>query len=150
MSSRLLAPVRGWEARRTLRAARRRADAELVASRLPSPRLAWRTAELVDADNRVELGRSLTAIVHAADERLLPSASPLDRNAVRAARAQLLSLAAHLFDLSRPVTPRGVLIVERLLVDGTGPLYQAGSPNRLRAVVSDADAALDEGHEPGR
>jgi hypothetical protein len=150
MSSRLLAPVRSWEAKRALRAARQRADAELVSARLPSPRLAWRTAELVDADNRVELSRSLTAIVHAADERLLPSASPIDRNAVRGARAQLLSLAAHLCDLSRPVTPRGVLIVERLLVDGSGPLYQRGSSNRLRLAVADADAALGDRDEPAR
>ena len=150
MSSRLLAPVRSWEAKRALRAARQRADAELVSARLPSPRLAWRTAELVDADNRVELSRSLTAIVHAADERLLPSASPIDRNAVRGARAQLLSLASHLCDLSRPVTPRGVLIVERLLVDGSGPLYQRGSSNRLRLAVADADAALGDRDEPAR
>jgi len=150
MSSRLLAPVRSWEAKRALRAARQRADAELVSARLPSPRLAWRTAELVDADNRVELSRSLTAIVHAADERLLPSASPIDRNAVRGARAQLLSLAAHLCDLSRPVTPRGVLIVERLLVDGSGPLYQRGSSNRLSLAVADADAALGDRDEPAR
>jgi hypothetical protein len=150
MSSRLLAPVRSWEAKRALRAARQRADAELVSARLPSPRLAWRTAELVDADNRVELSRSLTAIVHAADERLLPNASPIDRNAVRGARAQLLSLAAHLCDLSRPVTPRGVLIVERLLVDGSGPLYQRGSSNRLSLAVADADAALGDRDEPAR
>ncbi len=150
MSSRLLAPVRGWEAKRALRAARQRADAELVSTRLPPPRLAWRTAELVGADNRVELSRSLTAIVHAADERLLPSASPLDRTAVRGARAQLLALAAHLCDLSRAVTPRGVLIVERLLVDGSGPLYQRGSSDHLRAVVVEADAALDDRDEPAR
>ena len=42
MASRLLAPVRGWEVRRALRAARRRADEEILATRLPSPRLAWR------------------------------------------------------------------------------------------------------------
>src|SRR4051794_28335386 len=143
MASRLLAPVRSWEARRALRDARRRADAEILAARLPSPRLAWRTAELVADDNRAELGRSLTDVVHAADERLLPSATPLDRNRIRGSRAQLLQLAARLYDVSRPVSPRGMLLVERLLVDGSSPLYGRSSANGIRAVVADALAALD-------
>jgi hypothetical protein len=150
MSSRLLAPVRGWEARRALRAARRRADAELLTTRLPSPRLAWRTEELVDEDHRIELGRSVTDVVHSADERLLPSASPLDRGSIRARRAELLELAARLCDLSRPVAPRGVLLVERLLHDGSGPLYGGGAPNRLRAELRGALAALDGDDVPAR
>lgn len=143
MSSKLFAPVRGWEARRALRAARRRADAELLSTRLPSPRLAWRTEELVGEDSRLELGRSLTDVVHSADERLLPSASPLNRASIRALRAQLLELAARLYDLSRPVAPRGVLLVERLLYDGSGPLYSRSAPNRLGSEVQQARAALE-------
>jgi hypothetical protein len=142
MSSRLLAPVRGWEARRALRVARRRADSELLATRLPSPRLAWRTEELVAEDNRVELGRSLTDVVHSSDERLLPGASPLNRAAIRALRPQLLELAARLYDLPRAVAPRGILLIERLLYDGSGPLYSRSAPNRLRAEVQQALAAL--------
>jgi hypothetical protein len=143
MSSRLLSPVRGWEARRALRAARRRADAELLAARLPSPRLAWRTEELVAEGSRVDLGRSLTDVVHSADGRLLPGASPLNRAAIRAMRAQLLELAARLCDLSRPVAPRGVLLVDRLLYDGAGALYGRAAPNRLRAETEQALAALE-------
>src|SRR5262249_53520397 len=143
MASRLLAPVRSWEARRALRDARRRADAEILATRLPSPRLAWRTDELVSDDNRIELGRSLTDVVHAADERLLPSATPLDRAAIRGVRAQLLGLAARLYDISRPVAPRGVLLVDRLVADGSSPLYGHDTSNRLRAEVAEAQAALD-------
>jgi hypothetical protein len=143
MSSRLLAPVRGWEARRALRAARRRADGELLTARLPSPRLAWRIDELVADDNRLELSRSLTDVVHSADERLLPSASPLNRASIRASRAQLLQLAARLCDLPRPAAPRGILLVERLLYDGSGPLYGRGGPNRLRAEARHALAALE-------
>ena len=150
MASRLLAPVRSWEARRALRDARRRADAEILATRLPSPRLAWRTAELVSEDNRVELGRSLTDVVHAADERLFTSATPLDRAAIRGVRAQLLELAARLYDFSRPVVPRGVLFVDRLLLDGSGPLYAHGTPNRLRDAVAEARAALDGVDVPAR
>ena len=138
----LLAPFRGWESRRARRAERRRADAELLAARLPSPRLAWRTAELVADDHRLELGRSLTDVVHAADERRLPSAAPLDRPAVRRCRAQLLELAARLCDLDRDVAPRGVLLVERLLEDGAGPLYGHADPVRLRRAVLAALEAL--------
>jgi hypothetical protein len=150
VSSKLLAPVRSWEARRAWRAARRRADAELLSTKLPSPRLAWRTEELVAEDSRVELGRSLTDVVHSADERLLPSASPLDRASIRALRAQLLDLAARLFDLSQPVAPRGILLVERLLYDGGGPLYGRSAPNRLRSEVQQARAALDGDDVPVR
>jgi len=143
MASKLLSPVRGWEARRALRTARRRADEEILATRLPSPRLAWRTKELLTETNRVDLGRSLTDIVHSADERLLPSASPIDRVSVRECRAQLLELAALICDLGRVVTPRGVLLVEHLLVDGSGPLYGRGDPARLRREVERTKAELD-------
>ena len=126
-----------------MRAARGRADDELLAARLPSPRLAWRTEELVADDNRVELGRSLADVVHSADERLLPGASPLDRSSIRALRAQLLELAARLCDLTRPVAPRGILLVDRLLHDGSGPLYNRRATNELRVEVRQARAALD-------
>jgi hypothetical protein len=125
--------LRGLQERRALRAERRRADQELLAMRLPSPRLAWRTAELVSPDHRVALGRSVAEVVHAADERLLPTASPLDRGAVRACRSELLELASRLFDLERPVRPRGVLYVERLL--DRGPLYQPTSGVRLHTEI---------------
>jgi hypothetical protein len=135
MALKLLAPVRSFEARRAVKAARRRADAEILATRLPSPRLAWRTAELVSEENRTDLARSITDAVQAADERLLPTASPLDRVAVRECRPQLLALAGRLYDQSQPVTPRGVLLVDELLVDGSGPLYGSGSPKRLAEAV---------------
>lgn len=142
MSSRLLAPVRGWESRRARRAERRRADAELLASRLPSPRLAWRTAELVADEHRLELGRSLTDAVHASDERRLPGAAPLDRVAVRGCRAQLLELAARLCDLDEHVAPRGILLVQRLLEDDGSPLYGHADPMRLRRAAVAAQEAL--------
>lgn len=140
MSSRLLAPLHGWEARRALRTARRSADAELVAARLAPPRLAWRTAELTAERNRVALGRSLTDIVRAADERLLPGAAPIDRAAVRANRAQLLELASRLFDAAQPVSPRGILLLERLLNEG--PLYGRRATGDLDRAIDDVRGAL--------
>jgi len=122
-----------------LRADRRRADDELIATRLPSPRLAWRVAELVAGGHRTDLGRSLADVVHAADERRLPAASPLDRGAVRECRAGLLELASRLCDLDAAIRPRGVLLVERLLHDGA--LYSPTSTVRLHAEL---DRCLDE------
>lgn len=127
--------------RRALRAERRRADAELISSRRPSPRLAWRIAELVSDDFRVETARRLTDIVHAADERFLPGASPVDRGAVRECRAQLLELAARVFDTARPVAPRGVLLVQQLLEGG--PLYGNGRAPRLKRDLEAAREALE-------
>ena len=143
MNAKLLAPVRSWEARRALRGARRRADEELAGTRLPPPRLAWRAAELVADENRIDLARSLTDVVHAADERLLPAASPIARAAVRECRPQLLAVAARLFEVGTPVSPRGVLLVTRLLTNGSGPLYGRGDAERLRVTVSAILAALD-------
>jgi hypothetical protein len=143
MNPKLLAPVRSWEARRALRSARRRADEELAATRLPPPRLAWRAAELVADENRIDLGRSLTDVVHAADERLLPAASPIARAAVRECRPQLLAIAARLFEVAKPVPPRGVLLVERLLTDGAGPLYGRGDVERLRVAATNILGLLD-------
>jgi hypothetical protein len=139
MHARLPSPVRSWEARRALRAERRRADEELLASRLASPRLAWRVADLVAEVHRIEIGRSLTSVAHSADERLLPAASPVDRGVVRECRAALLELASRFCDLDSTVRPRGVLLTERLLRDGA--LYAPTSTDRLRREL---DRCLDE------
>lgn len=135
--------MRGWEARRALRTARRQADEEILAARLLLPRLAWRTEELLEPSNRIALGRSLADSVHRADERLLPSASPLDRGSVRECRPQMLELAALLCDFDHVVTPRGVLLVQQLLADSSGPLYGHDNPNRLRIALRRCRAALE-------
>jgi len=145
MNAKLLGPVRSWEARRALRSARRRADDELAVTRLPPPRLAWRAAELVADDHRIQLARSLTDVVHGADERLLPAASPVARAAVRVCRPQLLAIAARLFEVARPVPARGILLVERLLADGSGPLYDRDGHERLLAAATDILVVLDGG-----
>jgi hypothetical protein len=134
--------LKSWSDHRALRAARRRADEQLLASRLPSPRLAWRIAELTSPEHRDGLGRALADIVHAADERFLPSAKPLNRAAIREARAQLLELASCLFDGDRLVSPRAVLLVERLLDDGGSPLYESRGRRSLRVQLDEIREAL--------
>jgi hypothetical protein len=140
---RLAAPYRRWSAHRALVAARRSADEQLLASKLPSPRLAWRVAELTSQEHRVSLGRLLTDVVRNADERKLPNARPIDRGAVRECRAQLLDLASWLFDEERTVRPRGLLELEQLLEDGDGPLYSHNGVRRLRLDLKHIHDALD-------
>ena len=95
-------------------------------------------AELVADEHRIDLARRLTDIVHAADERLLPGASPVDRAAVRASRPQLLEVAAPRLRY-RPAGDRRavVLLVERLL-DGGSRSSGTGRTERLRVELAAA------------
>lgn len=139
----VLAPVRRLRARRELVAARRLADAELIATTLPSPRFAWRTSELCSAEHRRELAASLVEVARASESRYLPGSSPLNRVAARDQLALLLQLGAVLADTGRRVTPRGVLMVERLLTESKSPLYRHPPAADLHATLTDALEALE-------
>jgi hypothetical protein len=140
----LLAPIRRVRDRRALAAARRAADDELVRTRLPSPRLAWRTRELLDEQRRRELAAAIVELLHGSDARFLPSASPLNRAAARAETDLLLRLAATLADCSRPLRPRGIVLVDRLLGDASSPLYSRERASRLHAALNEALEALED------
>jgi hypothetical protein len=133
----------GLKARRRLRAARRAADEELLQSTWASPFLAWRVNEVVARKNRIDLARSVRGVVRDADPRYLPGASPLNRVAARAESKELLAIAERLEEVDADVSPRGVLLVERLLVDGYGPLYARDQANDLHAYLERARAALE-------
>jgi hypothetical protein len=139
VSLRVLQPVRELQKRRALQAERRAADAELIASVLPSPRLAWRVHELVAPEFRLAVSRGLTDVVHDSNGSRLPGASPLNRAAVRSARPQLLALASRLADLDVHVLPRGVLLADRLVTDSQSPLYDRA---RAELAVREAERAL--------
>ncbi len=94
--------------------------------------------------NRLDLAHSLRSLVRDARPSYLPSASPFNRLAVRAESDELAAIAARLTDLERPVAARGVVLLERLLVDGSGPLYDR---ERVDEFVPTLDAIL-EGLEP--
>lgn len=121
--------------RRALRAARRAADAELAQRSHTPLRLAWRVEELVTTKNRLDLAHALRSLVHDSSARYLPAASPVNRVAVRAQSETFLALAARLADLERPVTARGVVLTDRLLIDGSGPLYDRDRVDELPAYL---------------
>lgn len=128
--------LKGFKARRALRVARWAADTELLRRESPPLRLSWRVEELLAPKNRLDLAHILRSLVRESRARYLPSASPVNRLAVRAEAETLLAIAARLADLDRPVAARGVVFIDRMLVDGSGPLYD-------RELVDDLPVYLD-------
>jgi hypothetical protein len=91
--------------------------------------LTVRAWQITRARERQRVATALEAILIDA-ERPRPKrreALRICREEVEVARAEMLHLAERLRD-PRPVRPRGVALVRRLLTDETGPLYVA-SPN---------------------
>jgi hypothetical protein len=132
-----------FKARRALRVARWAADAELLRREHPPLRLAWRVEELVAPKNRLDLAHILRSLVRESDPRYLPSASPVNRLAVRAEAETLLAIGGRLSDLERPIAARGVAFVERMLVDGSGPLYDRELVDDLAVYLDTAIEALE-------
>lgn len=126
-----------------MRIARWAADAELARRDSPPLRLAWRVEELVATKNRLDLAHSLRSLVRDADLRYLPSSSPVNRIAVRAESDTLMALASRLADLKRPVAARGVVLLERLLVEPSGPLYDRERVDDLPPYLDCALGALE-------
>jgi hypothetical protein len=131
-------------ARRALRALRAAADADLARRDRPPLRLAWRVEELVATKNRLDLAHSVRSLVRDARPSYLPSASPFNRLVVRAESDQLLAVAARLADLERPVAAQGVVLLERLLTDGSGPLYDRDRVDEFGPTLDTILDALEQ------
>jgi hypothetical protein len=104
--------LRRWfdlvRARRAARIARWDADTEIAACEGSPPlSLAWRVDELVGTKNRLDLAHALRSLVRDSDLRYLPSASPVNRAAVRAHSDEVLAIAARLAELDHLVSARG-------------------------------------------
>ncbi len=67
----------------------------------------------------------------------------INRPAMRAHCAQLAALAERLADTRRPVTPRGVILAQRILRDGAGPLFDPTRADELGPALSEALYAFD-------
>lgn len=133
---RRLGPLSSWRRRRELRVARGAADAELLVSESISPATAWRAREVTAPDNRNEIAQSIRRLVRSADARYLPGPTPLNRLVVREQGAELLALGEWLEDMDRPITARGVLMLDELLTDGYGPLYVPYRAGELRWTLA--------------
>jgi len=93
-------------------------------------------SQLTSERARRHLVERLQSLIRAADVGLRAGTSPLDRRAFEQSLFLLRRLDRRLGDLSRPVSPYGVLVV-RELVDG------AERPTELPDALTEALAALD-------
>jgi hypothetical protein len=93
-----------------------------------------RAAELRSDRNRHALARSLHAVVHELEGGTLPGASPLNRVAARPQVELFRQLESRLLD-AKPVAAQGVALVENLLTDGSGPLYDRERAGELRTAL---------------
>jgi hypothetical protein len=127
------------------RALRRQADVILRGGARVHPEsslLSWRAAELTSPRRRRSYARSLQSIGKGLTGKTLPGAVPLNRAGVRPYAATLAALADRLGDLSRPVAPRGILLLEDLLTQGDSPLYAQENAEQLPERLREIETAL--------
>jgi hypothetical protein len=132
----LAAVVRAERAKAELRAVRRVADRLILADAFGaegSDILRWRTLELVAPASRESLVRELEQLLRSSDPTRLPSASPLRRGVVRRHWELLSRLEERMLD-GRPVTARGMLLLQRVLREPGSPLYDDHAGDLSRAI----------------
>jgi hypothetical protein len=134
----IAAAVRIVRARVELRRIRRTADRLILVGRESqegSEIVCWRIQELIAPAARRGLARELDQTLRSLDAAELPSASPLRRSAARRHEERLRRLEERMLD-GRPVTARGVLLLQRLLREPTSPLYDDVSERELSHAIS--------------
>jgi hypothetical protein len=139
------AAVRATRARVEVAHVRRAADRLIVhelRSRDASELVRWRCTELTSRASLDALKRDVERVLRDLDRAKLPSASPLRRPAARASEPQLRALADRLGQ-SRPVAPRGVLLVRSLLREGGSPLYAEDAELLLPRALARVLGALE-------
>ncbi len=110
-----------------------------------APALALRAAQLTDPQTRRQTARRLRGIVDYVDRsgpRPLITAVVIDPPAVRSGRQAILGLAQRL-EAGGQVEPRGVILAQRLLTDGLGPLFNPSSERTVIAAVWETVDALE-------
>jgi hypothetical protein len=128
-------------------AARQRADAWL-AWRIGTPPgdelLRARIAELLDPRLRRTLARSMRLMaVDAASRGRMQTPAQHNRRVLREHTGGLHALSERLADRARPVSPRGMAIVHRLVTHGGSPLYAARLADEVGPRLNAALHALD-------
>jgi hypothetical protein len=127
--------------------ARRRATADewLLWGAIPrasSELLAWRAAELTSTHNRDALATLCRRFLRELDNPRC-RAYAANRPAMRAHSDLLVQLADRLVTRERPVSPRGVVLAQRVLGDGAGPLFDPARADELGPALAEALQALD-------
>lgn len=132
---------------RRLSSLRHLADRQLLGSAAPRPPelVVWRTGELTSERSRRVLAKALRGVVSELDSRRLPGSSPLNRSGARPHAGLIQALADRVGDLERPVSARGILLVEDLVTDGWGPLYARNRVGEIGASLRRCLTTLDDG-----
>lgn len=141
-----LAGIRGAYAWFDARRCRALADRLLRAhgrSTVPSPLADWRATQLTSERTRRRLVKRLQSLIHEAELALGACSSPLDRHALEQSLFLLRRLDRRLGDLSRPVSPYGILVVGELVDGGSSPLSRPECAAELPDASTEALAALD-------
>ncbi len=112
--------------------------------RASSELLTWRARELTSPHHRAELGRLCRRFVA---ERSDPRcrAYAVNREALKRHLHLLAELGRRLEDSTKPVTPRGMILVGNVLRDGGGPLFNPARADELGPMLAAALHALGEG-----
>jgi hypothetical protein len=108
-----------------------------------SPMLAWRAGELCGADEREHLVTMLRRLERAADASHLAGATPLNRAAVRA-NGEAIDAIVDRLNAPDTVSARGVILVQQLLDDPAGPLYDRDRAADLGPRLREVLRALDD------
>jgi hypothetical protein len=121
-------------------------DERLLAGARPedSRLLMARSAVLLDPDNRSDIAKALMEMLDAAEHarmNFLRAQVVLRDFELVKARSQILDLA-EVLDGSAPVSPRGVILADRLIRDGASPMFWP-SNDSVPAALTNARAALD-------
>jgi uncharacterized protein with von Willebrand factor type A (vWA) domain len=131
-------PLRVWLRRGSL-------DRSLAAGEDPgaSPELSRRARQLASRRCRCGLAASIRNLLDAAEERprAFTAAVPIQRHAILGERQMMVQLAADL-ESDDELKPRGIALVERLLIDGGSPVYASSPDGALHGALVHAHAAL--------
>ena len=98
---------------------------------------------MVSARRRRSLERSLQGILKSIDPKRLPGASPLNRRGLWVYASEIKALANRVGDLDRPASRHGLQLVQNLLTDPGGPLYDRSRIDELPGMVRNILVSLD-------
>jgi len=108
-----------------------------------TPQLARRARQLTSRRCRRSLAAGLRNLVDAAEEqrRGFSSAVPVEREQILHEAGFILQIALDL-ESDDDLAPRGIALIERMLIHGDSPAYAPSSPGSLRSALIHAHAAL--------